>query len=831
MPTDWSVFFIHLRRCFSMVVPYVLMMLVLAATVAAAGTIGGTVKDAATGKPIDGVRVRILQLNKLTQTDANGAYIFRDIPIGNYAVQFSTPGWNTVTRNVTVADDVEGSLFIDMQQTKDREIIVYSAARSPQKITDAPAAISVVTSDQIQRAAPTGQVARTMENLPGVDVVQSGANDFNINTRGFNNSITRRTLVLIDGRDPSTPLINLNEWNSLSGIMDDVSSIEVVRGPGSALYGQNAYNGVINIRTAAPREVLGTQLTLGVGEWETYRANVRHAGELGNLSYKFTMGASTQLNYGLVSRQASVGAEYPDLQPALTAARAFDIPSRTITDKTRRPYQVATTLRFDYDLLDNSAVILEGGYTASGNEMYVNQTGRLLVQRVEKPFVRAAYQSERFTIQGLWQRRTTPDELPQLVYNANARSLENSDVAGLDAQYNNTLLDGSIRYIVGAQFDHQDVSSPTSINGVFQPDMTLISPERVSANFFGAYGQLEWKASEIVSLIGAARVDGSRLFPTQFSPKLGLVVTPVAGQSFRVTLNRSFLRPSYTELYRRSPAGAPVNFARTDSIVNSALRSRFGADVDTLNTGVVSQFNLGNPELEPEKALSLELGYRGSVTDRLLVTADVYYNRRTDFISAPLPGITQDIYPGYRVNLGNADVNRFADSVLAATLGAQYSRLSVYEGRPTNVIAPRNVAAIDEYGLEVSATYVLTPELSIIGNYAYFDFNVVSNEASAQRIVPNTSRHRANLTLDYTAPNLYDASVTVRWTDRFKWLAGAFEGTVPAYAVVNLSAGYFVTHDLRIGVNVFNVLDHAHYQIFGGTILRRQASLAATYRF
>lgn len=801
------------------------------ALAASEGRLGGVVTDSATSTPLEGIRVVVKGTNKATYTDDKGDFSLKGLPYGNLTVLFSGPGWLTETRIVTVADDVIGSVSVAMRSTSKNagDVVVYGAARRQQKLTDAPAAISVVTPLDIERGNAHGSIGKTMEHLPGVDVVQSGANDFNVNTRGFNNSITRRTLVLIDGRDPSTPLINLNEWNSISSVLGDIAGIEVVRGPGSALYGQNAYNGVINMRTYAPREVLGTRVSVTAGEWETYRAAIRHAGAIDKLSYKFNLGASTQYNYGLVSRKTS--AEYPALDTALRRAGAFD--KRDISDEAKHPFQYVGTARFDYDMDEDARMTLEGGMSISGNEMYVNQTGRLLVQRVEKPFVRAAYNSTNINVQALWQRRDIPDALQQLVYNANARSVEVSDVMGIDAQYNNTMMNGDLKYIVGLQYEYHDVNAPTDSAGTFLADMILLSPTRVTADFTGVYGQLEWKAADKLTLVGAARIDQSRLFPLQFSPKLALVYEPALGQSLRLTLNRSFLRPSYTELFRRSPAGAPRDLTAIGQAVDSVLKARFGdAAQSNLGLGMTSRWNYGNPELEPEKALSIELGYRGSVTKNLFVSADIYYNRRTDLISAPLGGITPDVYAPWRTNSGNTEWNTVGDSILLARLGkADYDRLVTYEGKPTLAIAPANVAAVDEYGAELALTYVLTNNLSVNANYAYLDYKVASNDVQAQKIVANTSRHRANLGLDYVLPNLFDVSLTARWVDRFAWLAGAFEGTVPTYWVVNMSVGYHVTPGLRVSANVFNLLDNAHYEIFGGTILRRQGTMTATYTF
>lgn len=803
----------------------VLALVCSSAALFAQGTVSGRVIDATTGQPIYGVKARIKAQKLAAFTNDDGWFRISNVKGDSATVTISGMGWNDVERRMGTAAPDERPISVTSTAKNVGDIIVYGAARRAQKLTEAPAAISTVSPMELERASAHGSLAKTMETMPGVDVVQSGSNDFNVNARGFNNSINRRTLVLIDGRDPSTPLINLNEWNSMSSILSDIASIEVVRGPGSALYGQNAYNGVVNIRTTDPRDVQGTRISLTGGEWETYRASIRHAGTFGDFAYKINLGASHQLNYSLTSRmrdssKPNLGLEYPGL--------AFDV--RPLTDEQRRPFLYVGTARVDYEIDPASRLVLEGGFSASGNEMYVNQTGRLLVQRVEKPFARLAYNSEHINVQGLWQRRNTPNA--QLVFNAAATSLELSDVLGIDAQYNNTALDGDLRYIFGVQAEHQDVSSPLQGDAV-----SLISPDRVKADFYGAYGQLEYRIVPTLSAVVAARVDGSQLFSTQFSPKVGLVWEPIAKQTFRLTLNRSFLRPSYTDLYRRSPAGLPVNLARVDSLVNAAVSQAAGREVDAnLNLGTaVRQFNLGNADLKPETALSLELGYKGQVNKDIFVTVDAYYNQRKNLISAPLGGLAPSVYAPVRSNTGDAGLNRIGDSVLAAELGkinpAFMSRLATYEGGPALVIAPTNIAVVDEYGVELGLNYYVTNELLLTGNYSWLDINVRENDVPSQKILPNTSKNRVNIGLEYSRPNQFDAGIMVRYVEGFRWIAGLFEGSVPSYTVVNLNAGVYVMNDLRVSVNVFNLLDNYHYEIFGGTMLRRQATATVTYSF
>ena len=122
------------------------------------------------------------------------------------------------------------------------------------KVVDAPAAVTSIHEEEIQQQASQGQVPKILEFTPGAEVTQSGLYDFNFNTRGFNSSLNRRVSTYIDGRDVGVVLLGAQEWAAISGGLDDISSLEFVRGPSAALYGANASSGVVNITTKPPKD-------------------------------------------------------------------------------------------------------------------------------------------------------------------------------------------------------------------------------------------------------------------------------------------------------------------------------------------------------------------------------------------------------------------------------------------------------------------------------------------------------------------------------------------------------------------------------------------------
>lgn len=799
----------------------------------AQGTIKGVITDKESGSALAGIRIQLWQMGKAGKgaySKSNGAFMLAFVAAGKYTVSFSGVGRKRqeVSAEVKDGETVTLDAALETETAKLENITVYGAARREQKLTDAPAAISTVMPDDIRRATAHGQLGKTLEHIQGVDVVQSGMNDFNINTRGFNNSINRRMLVLLDGRDPSTPLLNLVEWNSFQTDIADVKSLEVVRGPGSALYGANAYNGVINITTNAPRDVLGGRMSITYGQYGTLRSSVRYAGMINdNWSYKINAGYSRQNQDWMVSRQRDTtkpnnGLEYPGI--------AFDVLGNrqgvgvigsidSLINAHRTAFNNFITARVDYNFSDDERILAEGGFSKYGNEYFVNSTGRILIPDVEKPFARIAYNSPHWNVQAQWTNRYTP--IPQIVMNAAATSAENSDIMAIEAQWNESFLNGDLKVVAGASHETQSVN--TTIIGA----LPLLAPDNQNHNFSGFYGQAEYNLLKNLQIVGAARLDRSSYFETQFSPKGAIVYSPVENHTFRVTVNRSFLRPSYGDRFRRSPGGVPVNLAKIDSTISAQT----GAPMLGLSA-TTPVWNLGNPEVGVETAMSYEFGYKGIISEDLFVTVDAYINRRRNFISNPLGGLAPTVFPAVRY--ANAAAN---DSLKKMIGQANFDRLATYNDPTTGKAAPAfivtttNIGLVQEIGAEIGANYYPMKQLMLFGNFAYLEADTVENTVPTNKIQPNTSPYRYNIGAQYNVSDQFDATLSFRYVEGFTWIAGLVEGYVPSYGVLNLNANYKVMKGLQIGVNVFNLLDRRHYEIFGGTILQRYITGTASYSF
>ena len=158
-------------------------------------------------------------------------------------------------------------------------IEVTSASRKEQKISQVPAAIFVITQEEIRSSGATN-IPDLLRMVPGLDVAQINANTWAISARGFNLEFANKLLVLVDGRAVYTPLFGGVYWDTLDVPLEDIEQIEVIRGPGGTVWGANAVNGVINIITKSAAETHGALITAGGGTQAEGFGTVQYGGKI-----------------------------------------------------------------------------------------------------------------------------------------------------------------------------------------------------------------------------------------------------------------------------------------------------------------------------------------------------------------------------------------------------------------------------------------------------------------------------------------------------------------------------------------------------------------------
>lgn len=156
-------------------------------------------------------------------------------------------------------------------------IDVTTVSKEPEKVMRTPAAIYVLTEEDIRRSGVT-TIPEALRLVPGLEVARIDSDSWAVGIRGFGGAFSRSVLVLIDGRSVYTPLFEGVYWDVQNVMLEDVDRIEVIRGPGGTIWGANAVNGVINIITKKAQDTHGTLATVGGGNVDQGTGAVRYGG-------------------------------------------------------------------------------------------------------------------------------------------------------------------------------------------------------------------------------------------------------------------------------------------------------------------------------------------------------------------------------------------------------------------------------------------------------------------------------------------------------------------------------------------------------------------------
>lgn len=175
------------------------------------------------------------------------------------------------------------------------EPVTTSATGSPQRATEAPADMQIISADEIRRSGETS-IPGILQRVAGVDVLNFSAGQSDVNVRGYDQSGSPRLLVLINGRQVYLDHYGMTVWATLPVQLDEIRQIEVVKGPGSALFGFNAVSGVVNIITYNPKYDARNVATVRLGD---------HGQKIGSLVVTQKFGSA-------ISARLSVGAEERD---------------------------------------------------------------------------------------------------------------------------------------------------------------------------------------------------------------------------------------------------------------------------------------------------------------------------------------------------------------------------------------------------------------------------------------------------------------------------------------------------------------------------------------
>lgn len=190
------------------------------------------------------------------------------------------PAWLLACATLEAAAQPNTADLLDLSIEELSNLRITSVSRQEENLRDSPAAVFVITADEIRRSGVTS-IPEALRLAPGVEVARRSAYEWSISIRGFNSDLSNKLLVLIDGRTVYSPLFAGVFWDVQDMLLEDVERIEVISGPGGTLWGANAVNGVINVITRDAGDTVGGYGELLAGNEERVIAGIRYGGTIG----------------------------------------------------------------------------------------------------------------------------------------------------------------------------------------------------------------------------------------------------------------------------------------------------------------------------------------------------------------------------------------------------------------------------------------------------------------------------------------------------------------------------------------------------------------------
>ena len=531
----------------------VLSLALVAGNVAAQdGTLTGTLADAGNGTPIVSAGIEILGVDLAPALSGGAGRFSVSLPVGTYSVVVTALGYRE-HREDGVRVRADETTVLDLSLTSaalQLNPVVVTASRRAESRTDAPNTVYVVGETEIQERAVVTPVDH-LRSAPGVDIIQQGTQSRNVVIRGFNNIFSGSLHFLVDNRIAGVPSLRANLLHFVPQTNEDLERIEVVLGPGSALYGPNTSNGVVHMITRSPLTSQGTTVTLGGGGKNVFDATFRTAHKLSD-------------NFGFkVSARQITGDEWEFTDPVETAARASadSNPAAFKAERMARGLSSANAdlafgrvgirdyegsdfkrqsmnVRADWGLGGDDRIVFDYGMTNT-NGIELTGLGMGQTNGWKYQYYQARMNAGRFFTQFYLN---TSDAGDSYLLRDGAPLTDQSRMTVGQLQHGFDILDGRQDFTYGLDYFYTNPRTGGTINGRNENDDDVKE--------VGTYIQSKTALGDQLDLILAGRLDThSRLDHNVLSPRAALVFEPAENHSIRASYNRAFSTPSTLNMF------------------------------------------------------------------------------------------------------------------------------------------------------------------------------------------------------------------------------------------------------------------------------------------
>lgn len=734
-------------------------------------SISGYIKDSASELPLIGVNVTID--NKGAVSDASGFFRITNAPTGKHMVNFTCVGYKKQSKELAISEN--GEITLNIQMLKDEVFIdevVVSATRNENRISQIPGRINTISAERLSMVAAQS-IDDYLQLLPGVQVSRSFgifSTKSSVTMRGLSGNEQARTLVLLDGIPVNKADGGSVNWNLIS--TGDIDRIEVVKGPGSALYGGNAMGGVINVITQKPTKNIQGNLSAEYGTFNTRTLRLHLAGRMDDKTLKgFYWGANSfyQKSDGYITQSEVDQKANPFITKSNVDEKAFNF---------RVGYNNAEKLNAEVNLS------IYDGIRGTGEKVFQpngNQTEYLTYQMrtsLSGKVGNFAWNTSLFYIDEHYLKVNEYQKDDYSWYNVESIRRDFGLLSG--ANYTKGI------HSFTAGFDIRDGQVDAS-------DIYYTSTDKVDndgkMNFYGFYAQDDISLTGKIKLLVGLRYDLARFYDGAFIIHNSSAETTFLRQyefAGKDDENWGAFSPRISLQYR------PNNNFRIYGGYSRGFRPSVLDDL--CRTGrIKGGLKVANPNLKPEYLDNFEIGSDYSPIKNLKLSASIYYSMGKDFL--------------YYVSTG--------DSI---DMG--------FGGRP--IMIRSNISNVNIYGTEFDFSYSPLPLLTVFGNYAYSQAKIsdykplstndpvslkdkyltdVPKNSFAAGALVKTKIVNAGLSCRYTGEmfvndqNIYDEIVL---SDQY-----------PAWFTVDLKLSHEFFNRINTSLNIQNILDKKVYDSKG----------------
>jgi iron complex outermembrane receptor protein len=886
------------------------------------GTVVGTVVDAQTATPISEAVITAQSGGASAGSvisDAQGRFRIQ-LPVGTYAFVSEIIGYTTERLDgVNVLAGQTTELRLEMTSSAVEmagfEVIIRGGEKAS-TIANVNS-VSVISGPRLQERAVMTPVEH-VRALPGVDVSQTGLGQSNVVTRGFNNVFSGALLVLTDNRYASIPSLRFNAHNMISANQFDVERIEILLGPAAALYGPNSASGVMHVITSSPIDRPETKVSVTAGERNVYMGQFRTA-------YAFSD------NFGIkVSGQYFRGTDWRYDDPAEQAARAQNplLPQQRDFELER----LGGEFRMDWRPADDTEIIVNAGANQLGNSIEMTGIGTGQALDWLYTYGQLRIQKDRFFAQGFINQTNSGDTflfqtgLPiadesrmfvgqlQQGFSLGDRFdvILGADAQRTDARTNGTIngrnedddtidefgafihtetqLSDNLQFVAAFRADdHSRLEDP-----VFSPRAALLFEPKENQAFRVSYNRafatpsslnlfLDIQAGAIPIGPGVGYdiftrgVPGGSGFTFNEQCAGGLqdycMVTPFAPQLGRIPANSGLLFNDLIQVVlAQAGAGALFPVLQNpgaqpgDPTIGSVFRT---FDQQALTFVEDPDGPLAIDAIRPTIYNNFEVGYKGLVTDKLLLSVDLYSQAITDFVG-PLRVETPNIFFDPTTTGAYIAARLGAAGLIGGNPGqvtpAQIAAITEGLARiPVGTVAPdgenssdillsyRNFGEVDLWGTDIGLQYMPNSEITLTGTYSFVNRDCFAGIEGASvnesctgvgNVALNAPQNKGSFGFRYdnrVSGFAFDSKV--RWTESFPMNSGVFQGTVDGYAVMDASVstrldalsgvtlGVSAQNLFHFGQGVEDFITGRHQEFVGAPFMGRLLMVKMEYAF